>query len=221
MKIAVLAGDGIGPEITEQAERVIAALRSDGLPLETEHAPVGGAGFDAAGDPLPEATLRLCEQSDAILFGAVGGPKYDALPRPQRPEQGLLRLRKHFDLFANLRPATVFPELAHASTLRPEIVAGLDILILRELTGDIYFGQPRGIRTNEQGEREGFDTMRYSEGEIRRIAQLAFEAARKRGRRVCSVDKANVLETTQLWRDVVTELHAGYKDVELTHMYVD
>ncbi|MFM7570887.1 MAG: isocitrate/isopropylmalate family dehydrogenase, partial [Betaproteobacteria bacterium] len=190
MKIAVLAGDGIGPEITQQAERVIAALASDGLKLETEHAPVGGAGYDAAGDPLPEATLRLCEQSDAILFGAVGGPKYDALPRPKRPEQGLLRLRKHFDLFANLRPATVFPELAHASTLRPEIVAGLDILILRELTGDIYFGQPRGIRTNEAGEREGFDTMRYSEGEIRRIAQLAFEAARKRNRRVCSVDKA-------------------------------
>ena len=221
MKIAVLAGDGIGPEITQQAERVIAALASDGLRLETEHAPVGGAGYDAAGDPLPEATLKLCEQSDAILFGAVGGPKYDTLPRAKRPEQGLLRLRKHFDLFANLRPATVFPELAHASTLRPEIVAGLDILILRELTGDIYFGQPRGIRTNEQGEREGFDTMRYSEGEIRRIAQLAFEAARKRSRRVCSVDKANVLETTQLWRDVVTELHAQYKDVELTHMYVD
>jgi len=221
MKIAVLAGDGIGPEITQQAERVIAALASDGLKLETEHAPVGGVGYDAAGDPLPEATLRLCEQSDAILFGAVGGPKYDALPRPKRPEQGLLRLRKHFDLFANLRPATVFPELAHASTLRPEIVAGLDILILRELTGDIYFGQPRGIRTNEAGEREGFDTMRYSEGEIRRIAQLAFEAARKRNRRVCSVDKANVLETTQLWRDVVTELHAQYADVELTHMYVD
>jgi 3-isopropylmalate dehydrogenase len=221
MKIAVLAGDGIGPEITEQAERIIAALASDGLRLETEHAPVGGAGYDAAGDPLPEATLKLCEQSDAILFGAVGGPKYDSLPRPKRPEQGLLRLRKHFDLFANLRPATVFPELAHASTLRPEIVAGLDILILRELTGDIYFGQPRGIRTNEQGEREGFDTMRYSEGEIRRIAQLAFEAARKRSRRLCSVDKANVLETTQLWRDVVTELHAQYQDVELTHMYVD
>jgi 3-isopropylmalate dehydrogenase len=221
MKIAVLAGDGIGPEITEQAERIIAALASDGLRLETEHAPVGGAGYDAAGDPLPEATLKLCEQSDAILFGAVGGPKYDALPRPKRPEQGLLRLRKHFDLFANLRPATVFPELAHASTLRPEIVAGLDILILRELTGDIYFGQPRGIRINEQGQREGFDTMRYSEGEIRRIAQLGFEAARKRGRRLCSVDKANVLETTQLWRDVVTELHAQYKDVELTHMYVD
>ena len=174
MKIAVLAGDGIGPEITAEAERVIAALASDGLRLETEHAAVGGAGYDSAGDPLPESTLRLCEQSDAILFGAVGGPKYDSLPRPKRPEQGLLRLRKHFDLFANLRPAMVYPELAHASSLRPEIVAGLDILILRELTGDIYFGQPRGIRTNEAGEREGFDTMRYSEGEIRRIAELAW-----------------------------------------------
>ena len=221
MKIAVLAGDGIGPEITAQAERVIARLVSDGMKIETEHAAVGGAGYDLAGDPLPEATLKLCEQSDAILFGAVGGPKYDSLPRPKRPEQGLLRLRKHFDLFANLRPATVFPELAHASTLRPDVVAGLDILILRELTGDIYFGQPRGIRTTESGEREGFDTMRYSEGEIRRIVQLAFEAARKRKRKLCSVDKANVLETTQLWRDVVTEMHASHTDIELTHMYVD
>lgn len=221
MKIAVLAGDGIGPEIAAEAERVIARLVADGLRIETEHAVVGGAAFDAAGDPLPQATLKLCEQSDAILFGAVGGPKYDSLPRPKRPEQGLLRLRKHFDLFANLRPATVFPELAHASTLRPDVVAGLDILILRELTGDIYFGQPRGVRTNESGEREGFDTMRYSESEIRRIAQLAFEAARKRKRRLCSVDKANVLETTQLWRDVVTELHARNTDIELTHMYVD
>lgn len=221
MKIAVLAGDGIGPEITGEALRVIEVLVRDGLPIETEAAVVGGAAYDAAGDPLPEATLRLCEQSDAILFGAVGGPRYDSLPRAMRPEQGLLRLRKHFDLFANLRPATVFPELAHASTLRPEIVAGLDILILRELTGDIYFGQPRGIRMTESGEREGFDTMRYTEGEIRRIARLAFETARKRSNRVCSVDKANVLETTQLWRDVVTELHADYGDVELTHMYVD
>lgn len=221
MKIAVLAGDGIGPEITDQAQRVIQVLARDGLALETEPAMVGGAGYDRAGDPLPEATLRLCEQSDAILFGAVGGPRYDTLPRPMRPEQGLLRLRKHFDLFANLRPATVFPELAHASTLRAEVVAGLDILILRELTGDIYFGQPRGIRTTESGEREGFDTMRYTEGEIRRIARLAFEAARKRSSKVCSVDKANVLETTQLWRDVVTETHAEYSDVELTHMYVD
>jgi 3-isopropylmalate dehydrogenase len=217
-RIAVLPGDGIGPEITEQAMRVLSAL---GGPLEMEIAAVGGAGYDAAGDPLPEATLSLCERSDAILFGAVGGPQYDALPRAKRPEQGLLRLRKHFDLFANLRPAIVYPELAHASSLKPEIVAGLDILILRELTGDIYFGQPRGIRINEQGEREGFDTMRYSESEIRRIARTAFEAARKRSKRVCSVDKSNVLETTQLWRDVVIEVHADFRDVELTHMYVD
>jgi 3-isopropylmalate dehydrogenase len=218
MKIAVLPGDGIGPEITAQAVRVVEAL---GLGIEMAQAPVGGAGVDAAGDPLPAETLRLCEASDAILFGAVGAPKYDALPRAQRPEQGLLRLRKHFDLYANLRPAIVYPELAHASSLKPEVVAGLDLLILRELTGDIYFGQPRGVRTNERGEREGFDTMRYTEGEIRRIAKTAFEAARKRARRVCSVDKANVLETTQLWRDVVTEVHADYRDVELTHMYVD
>ncbi|ODT35143.1 MAG: 3-isopropylmalate dehydrogenase [Lautropia sp. SCN 70-15] len=221
MKIAVLPGDGIGPEITEQAMRVLTALASDGLSVEMETAPVGGAGYDSAGDPLPEATLRLCEQADGILFGAVGGPKYDTLPRAKRPEQGLLRLRKHFDLFANLRPAIVYPELAHASTLKDEVVAGLDLLILRELTGDIYFGQPRGVRTNENGEREGFDTMRYTEGEIRRIARLAFETARKRQRRVCSVDKANVLETTQFWRDVVTEVHQEFRDVELTHMYVD
>jgi 3-isopropylmalate dehydrogenase len=221
MKIAILAGDGIGPEICAQAERLIARLVSDGMRIETEQALVGGAGYDAAGDPLPEATLKLCERSDAILFGAVGGPQYDTLPRPKRPEQGLLRLRKHFDLFANLRPATVFPELAHASTLRADVVAGLDILIVRELTGDIYFGQPRGIRKTESGEREGFDTMRYTEGEIRRIAQVAFDAARKRKRSVCSVDKANVLETTQLWRDVVTELHASNQDVQLSHMYVD
>jgi 3-isopropylmalate dehydrogenase len=221
MKIAVLPGDGIGPEITEQAVRELKALASDGLRLEMEQAAVGGAGFDAAGDPLPPATVRLAEQSDAILFGAVGGPRYDKLPRPQRPEQGLLRLRKHFDLFANLRPAIVYEELAHASTLKPEVVSGLDLLILRELTSDIYFGQPRGVRTNEAGEREGFDTMRYTEGEIRRIAHSAFQAARKRSRRVCSVDKANVLETTQFWRDVVTEVHREYADVELTHMYVD
>jgi 3-isopropylmalate dehydrogenase len=218
MKIAVLPGDGIGPEITAQAVRVVQAL---GLPVALAEAPVGGAGYDAAGDPLPAATLALCEASDAILFGAVGGPKYDALPRPMRPEQGLLRLRKHFDLYANLRPAIVYPELAHASSLKAEVVAGLDILILRELTGDIYFGQPRGVRTNEAGEREGFDTMRYTEREIARIARTAFEAARKRARRVCSVDKANVLETTQLWRDVVTEVHRDFPDVELSHMYVD
>jgi 3-isopropylmalate dehydrogenase len=218
MKISVLAGDGIGPEITAQAVRVIEAL---GLGIGMETALVGGAGFDAAGDPLPQATLDVCERSDAILFGAVGGPQYDALPRAQRPEQGLLRLRKHFDLYANLRPALVYPELAHASSLRPELVENLDLLIIRELTGDIYFGQPRGVRVNEAGEREGFDTMRYTEPEIRRIAITAFEASRKRQRRVCSVDKANVLETTQFWRDVVIDVHKAYPDVALTHMYVD
>jgi 3-isopropylmalate dehydrogenase len=217
-KIAVLAGDGIGPEITAQAVRVIEAL---GLDISMAEGAVGGAGYDTAGDPLPTATLALCEASDAILFGAVGGPKYDALPRAMRPEQGLLRLRKHFDLYANLRPAIVYPELAHASSLKAEVVAGLDLLILRELTSDIYFGQPRGVRINEAGEREGFDTMRYTESEIRRIARTAFEVARKRSRRVCSVDKANVLETTQLWRDVVTEVHKDYADIELSHMYVD
>ena len=217
-KIAVLAGDGIGPEITVQAVRVIEAL---GLGISMAEGAVGGAGYDTAGDPLPAATLALCEASDAILFGAVGGPKYDALPRAMRPEQGLLRLRKHFDLYANLRPAIVYPELAHASSLKAEVVAGLDLLILRELTSDIYFGQPRGVRINEAGEREGFDTMRYTESEIRRIAKTAFEAARKRSRRVCSVDKANVLETTQLWRDVVIEVHEDYADIELSHMYVD
>ncbi|MEZ5648924.1 MAG: 3-isopropylmalate dehydrogenase [Burkholderiaceae bacterium] len=221
MKIAVLPGDGIGPEITEQAVRVIDWLRGRGMALEHESAPVGGAGYDAAGDPLPAATLALCEQSDAILFGAVGGPAYDKLERALRPEQGLLRLRKHFDLYANLRPAIVYPELAHASSLKDEVVSGLDILIVRELTGDIYFGQPRGISTGDDGKREGFDTMRYHEDEIRRIARSAFEAARKRSSRVCSVDKANVLETTQLWRDVVTEVHADYPDVALSHMYVD
>lgn len=221
MKIAVLAGDGIGPEITAQAVRVLEVLARDGLDVQTESALVGGAAVDATGDPLPEETLRVCESARAILFGAVGGPAYDKLPRPQRPEQGLLRLRKHFDLFANLRPAMVYPELADASPLKADIVAGLDILIMRELTGDIYFGQPRGIRTNGAGEREGFDTMRYSESEIRRIAQRGFEAARRRQRRLCSVDKANVLETTQLWRDVVTEVGKDYPDVELSHMYVD
>ncbi len=221
MKIAVLAGDGIGPEITAQAVRVLEALAIDGLTLEMEYGLVGGAGYDAAGDPLPPATLALCERADAILFGAVGAPRYDRLERALRPEQGLLRLRKHFDLFANLRPALVYPELAHASTLRPEVVAGLDLLIIRELTSDIYFGKPRGVIVNESGEREGYDTMRYTESEIRRIAVTAFETARKRSRRLCSVDKANVLETTQLWRDVVTEVHADYADVELSHMYVD
>ncbi|MCA3217714.1 MAG: 3-isopropylmalate dehydrogenase [Burkholderiales bacterium] len=218
MKVAVLAGDGIGPEIIAEA---IKALRALDLGIEFEEALVGGAATDAHGDPLPPATLALCKAADAVLFGAVGGPKYDTLPRPQRPEQGLLRLRKELGLFANLRPALIYPELAAASTLKPEVVAGLDLLIVRELTGDIYFGQPRGIRTLDNGEREGFDTMRYSESEIRRIGHVAFKAARKRVKRVCSVDKANVLETTQLWREVMTELGRDYPDVELTHMYVD
>jgi len=218
MKIAVLPGDGIGPEITAQAVRVINALD---LGIEMAQAPVGGAAYDLAGDPLPAATIELCERSDAILFGSVGGPQYDTLPRPMRPEQGLLRLRKHFDLYANLRPAIVYPELAHASSLKSEIVAGLDLLIIRELTSDIYFGQPRGVRINESGDREGFDTMRYTESEIRRIAITAFQAARGRARKVCSVDKANVLETTQFWRDVVTDVHKDFADIELSHMYVD
>ena len=221
MKIAVLPGDGVGPEVIAEAVKVLDAFRPEGLRLELEQAPVGGAAYDAAGDPIPEATLALAKRADAILFGAVGGPKYDALPREKRPEQAILRLRRELDLFANLRPASVFPELADASTLRPEVVSGLDILILRELTGDIYFGQPRGIRELEGGVREGFDTMRYSEPEIRRIAHAGFRAALKRRKRVCSVDKANVLETSQLWREVVSAVGREYAGVELTHMYVD
>jgi len=219
VKIAVLAGDGVGPEVIAEAVKVLGSL--DGVRLELEHAPVGGAAYDAAGDPIPEATLALAGRADAVLFGAVGGPQYDALPREKRPEQALLRLRKELDLFANLRPASVFPELADASTLRPEVVSGLDILILRELTGDIYFGQPRGIRKLDGGAREGFDTMRYSEPEIRRIAHAGFKAALKRRKKVCSVDKANVLETSQLWREVVSAIGREYPGVELTHMYVD
>jgi 3-isopropylmalate dehydrogenase len=218
MNIAVLPGDGIGTEIIAQAVRVLRRLE---LPLEFEEAPVGGAGYAAAGDPLPEATLALARKADAILFGAIGGPQFDSLPRDKRPERGLLRLRKELGLFANLRPAQVFPELAQASSLKPELVAGLDVLIVRELTGDIYFGEPRGISTLAGGEREGVNTMRYRESEIRRIARVAFEAARRRGKRLCSVDKANVLETTELWRQVVSGLGKEYADVELTHMYVD
>jgi len=221
MKIAVLPGDGIGAEIIAQAVKVLRRLEKDGLRFEMKEAPVGGAGYDASGDPLPEATLKLAKEADAILFGAVGGWQYDSLPRAKRPEQAILRLRKELELFANLRPAMIYPELAGASTLRPEVVSGMDILILRELTGDIYFGQPRGIRTLGSGEREGFDTMRYSESEIRRIAHAGFKAARKRGRKLCSVDKANVLETSQLWREVVTAIGKEYPDVELSHMYVD
>ena len=221
MRVAVLPGDGIGPEIVSQACRVLEKLN---LQIELHEAPVGGAGYAAAGDPLPAATLKLAQQVDAILFGAVGDPRYDKLERAKRPEQAILGLRKELRLFANLRPARVHPELASASALKAEVVAGLDILIVRELTGDIYFGEPRGIRKTSGAagiEREGFDTMRYSESEIRRIARVAFEAARQRSRRVCSVDKANVLETSQLWREVVSQESRSWPDVELSHMYVD
>ena len=222
MKIAVLPGDGIGTEIVAEAVKVLKALD---LQFEMEEAPVGGAAYDAAGHPLPEATLNLAKQADAILFGAVGDWKYDKLDRPLRPEQAILGLRKHLGLFANFRPAICYEQLTHASSLKPELVAGLDILIIRELTGDIYFGQPRGKRTATDGHfpgaEEAFDTMRYSRPEIERIARVAFEAARKRHKRVTSVDKANVLETFQLWKDVVTEVHKDYPDVELDHMYVD
>ena len=221
MKIAVLPGDGIGPEVAAQAVKVLRALASDGLKIEMEHAAIGGAGYDAAGDPLPAATLQLAQQADAVLLGAVGGYQYDSLPRPMRPEQGLLRIRKELNLFANLRPALLYPELADASTLKPEVVAGLDLMIVRELTGDLYFGQPRGIRVNAQGEREGFNTMLYSESEIRRVAHTGFQIAMKRGKKLCSVEKANVLETSELWREVVIEVAKQYPEVALSHMYVD
>ncbi|NNM81932.1 MAG: 3-isopropylmalate dehydrogenase [Burkholderiales bacterium] len=221
MKIAVLPGDGIGPEIVAQAVKVLEVLSKEGRNVELEYGEIGGAGYDAAGDPYPAATSKLAHEADAVLLGAVGGYRYDTLPRPMRPEQGLLRIRKDLGLFANLRPASVYPELASASTLRPDVVAGLDILILRELTGDIYFGQPRGLRRTVDGEREGYDTMLYSESEIARIAHVGFRAAMKRGRRLCSVDKANVLETSVLWREVVTEIAKEYPEVELSHMYVD
>ncbi|NYT36899.1 3-isopropylmalate dehydrogenase [Allopusillimonas soli] len=220
--IAVLPGDGIGVEITEQAQRVLAAL---GLDLSMTTAPVGGAAYDQHGHPLPASTLELAKSSDAILFGAVGDWKYDKLERALRPEQAILGLRKALGLFANLRPAILYPQLANASSLKPEVVAGLDILIVRELTGDIYFGQPRGLRTAEdgafKGERQGFDTMHYAESEVRRIAHVAFQAAAKRSGRLCSVDKANVLETSQFWRDIMVDVAKEYPDVALSHMYVD
>ena len=221
MKIAVLAGDGIGPEIVAEALKVLALFKSEGLDIETTAADVGGIAVDHHGDPLPEATLKLCQMSDAILFGSIGGPQYDTLPRELRPERGLLRLRKELDLFANLRPARVFPQLSGASTLKPEVVAGLDIMIVRELTGDIYFGHPRGIAVNAAGLRVGTNTMVYDEEEIRRVAHWGFQAARARRRELCSVDKMNVLEATQLWRDVVVEVSAEYPDVKLPHMLVD
>ena len=222
MKIAVLPGDGIGPEIIAEAVKVLNAL---GESFEMETAPVGGAGYEAKGHPLPEDTLKLAKEADAILFGAVGDWKYYTLARELRPEQAILGLRKHLSLFANLRPAICYPELTEASSLKPEIIAGLNILIVRELNGDIYFGAPKGIRTATDGlfpgTREGFDTMRYSEPEVERIAHVAFQAAQKRHKRLCSVDKSNVLETSQLWRVVMTRIAKEYPDVELSHMYVD
>ncbi|MEO5735415.1 MAG: 3-isopropylmalate dehydrogenase [Rubrivivax sp.] len=229
MKIAILPGDGIGPEIVDQAVRVLKVLD---LPLELETAAVGGAAYESTGHPLPEATLKLAQAADAVLFGAVGDWKYDKLERALRPEQAILGLRKNLGLFANLRPALCHERLTDASSLKPELVAGLDILIIRELTGDIYFGQPRGRRKSPDGAFEGadeaFDTMRYTRPEIERIAHVAFKAARQRAAgspgkqaKVTSVDKANVLETFQFWRDVVTEVHAEYPDVALDHMYVD
>ena len=217
MKICVMPGDGIGPELTAEATRVLRAL---GLKIEMEEALLGGCAVDATGNPYPEATQKLAQAADAVLLGAVGGPKWDNNPREQRPERGLLGIRKHLNLFANLRPAVLYPELANASTLKPEVVAGLDILIVRELTGDIYFGQPRGIEVRD-GQRWGVNTMIYSEAEIRRIARVAFAAARRRNGKLCSVDKMNVLECTQLWRDVVVETAKEFPDVELTHMLVD
>lgn len=221
MKICVLPGDGIGPEIVAEAVRVLRALE---LPCELEEAQLGGCAVDATGNPYPEATQKLAQAADAVLLGAVGGPKWDQLPREQRPERGLLGIRKQLGLFANLRPAVLYAELANASTLKPEVVSGLDILIVRELTGDIYFGQPRGVEMREidgRAQRYGYNTMHYSEDEILRIGRVAFEAARKRNKKLCSVDKMNVLETTQLWRDVMNELAPEYPDVELSHMLVD
>jgi 3-isopropylmalate dehydrogenase len=221
-KIAVLPGDGIGPEVTAEAVKVLERLRKEfGLEIEMETAAVGGTAYDQYKQPLPEATLKLVQQADAVLLGAVGGLQYDTLPRELRPEKALLGLRAELHLFANLRPAILYPQLAAASSLKPEIVAGLDLLIVRELTGDIYFGEPRGVRTLANGEREGFNTMKYAEHEVERVARVSFDAARKRRRKLCSVEKANVLETSGLWREVVVRVASDYPDVELSHMYVD
>ncbi|MDP3584950.1 MAG: 3-isopropylmalate dehydrogenase [Thiobacillus sp.] len=225
MKLAVLPGDGIGPEIVAQAVKVLEVLKADGAKIEMETAPIGGAGYDVAGDPLPEATLKLARAADAVLLGAVGGPQYDTLDRPLRPERGLLRIRKELNLFANLRPALLYPELAGASSLKPEVVSGLDLMIVRELTGDVYFGQPRGIEVRPSptggSERVGFNTMLYSESEVRRVAHVAFGIAMKRGKKLCSVEKANVLECSELWKEVMIEVSKDYPEVALSHMYVD
>lgn len=221
-QVLVLPGDGIGPEITAEAVKVLKALtQSHGLSLELQEGLVGGASIDALGTPLSDETLAQAQQADAVLLGAVGGPKWDHLPMADRPEKGLLRLRQALNLFANLRPAILYPQLTHASSLKPEVVSGLDLLIVRELTGGIYFGQPRGIRTLDNGEREGYNTLVYRESEIERIAHVAFQAAQKRSKRVCSIDKSNVLETTALWKEVVSRVAQAYPDVTLSHMLVD
>jgi len=221
-KIAILPGDGIGPEIIAEARRVLEVLQSEqGLSIETEQADIGGSAYDAHRHPLPASTLKVAREADAILLGSVGGPQWETLERALRPEQGLLGLRSELALFANLRPAILYPQLVSASTLKPEVVSGLDIMIVRELTGGIYFGQPRGVRTLDDGQRQGFNTLVYSETEIERIGRSAFEIARKRCGRLCSVDKANVLEVSELWREVMTGLADEYTDVELSHMYVD
>ncbi|MCF6362059.1 MAG: 3-isopropylmalate dehydrogenase [Gammaproteobacteria bacterium] len=220
-KIAVLAGDGIGPEIVAEAVKVLERLREDGLAIELEDSLVGGAAYDVHNTPLPDETLELAKASDAILLGAVGGYQWESLDISVRPEKGLLGLRAELELFSNLRPAILYKQLADASTLKPEVVAGLDIMIVRELTGGIYFGQPRGVRTLDNGERQGFNTLVYSESEIERIGRSAFDIAMKRGRRVCSVDKANVLECSELWREVMECVAKGYPEVALSHMYVD
>jgi len=221
-KVAILPGDGIGPEIVAEAIKVLTFLNADmNLGLVFENALVGGAAYDAFGTPLPQTTLNLCKHADAVLLGAVGGPKWEPLPHPIRPERGLLGIRAELNLFSNLRPAILYPQLAEASTLKPEVVSGLDLMIVRELTGGIYFGQPRGVRTLENGEQQGFNTLIYNASEIRRIAHSAFKTAQKRQNKLCSVDKANVLECTGLWRQVMTEVGKEYPDVQLTHMYVD
>ena len=221
-KILLLPGDGIGPEVIAQAKKVLEHLRAEhGLNIELEEALIGGAAYDDCKDPLPQTTLALAKQSDAVLLGAVGGPKYESIERELRPEKGLLRIRAELDLFANLRPAILYPSLAGASSLKPELVADLDIMIVRELTGGIYFGEPRGIRTSSDGIKQGFNTLVYDENEISRIANIAFRIAQKRSGKLCSVDKANVLEVSELWRDVVEAVHTEYKGVSLSHMYVD
>ncbi|AAV89301.1 3-isopropylmalate dehydrogenase [Zymomonas mobilis subsp. mobilis ZM4 = ATCC 31821] len=219
MRIALLAGDGIGPEITAEAVKILKAVV--GQEIEFDEALIGGAAWKVTGSPLPEETLKLCKNSDAILFGSVGDPECDHLERALRPEQAILGLRKELDLFANLRPARLFPELQAESPLKENIVTGTDLMIVRELTGDVYFGTPRGQRKDDQNRREGFDTMRYNEDEVKRIARIGFETARSRSGNLCSIDKSNVLETSQLWRTVVLEIAQEYPDVELSHMYVD